>query len=82
MTTLETLIFNLVVQNSIRFLEHVWNFIVVFVIFFLYMLFIVTCDVAMLQIQGKKKIKIVYEFKFFKLTFNIIFFPRTISSHD
>ena len=55
MTTLDTLIFNLVVQNSIRVLEHVWNFIVVFVIFFLYMLFVVTCDVAMLQIQGKKK---------------------------
>ena len=55
MTTLETLIFNLVVQNSIRFLEHVWNFIVVFVTFFLYMLIVVTFDVAMLQIQGKKK---------------------------
>ena len=55
MTTLEALIFNLVVQNSIRFLEHVWNFIVVFVIFFLYMLIVVTFDVAMLQIQGKKK---------------------------
>ena len=55
MTTLDTLIFNLVVENSIRVLEHVWNFIVVFVIFFIYMLIIVTCDVAMIQIQGKKK---------------------------
>ena len=55
MTTLDTLIFNLVVENSIRVLEHVWNFIVVFVVFFIYMLLIVTCDVAMMQIQGKKK---------------------------
>jgi len=55
MTTLDTLIFNLVVENSIRVLEHVWNFIVVFVVFFIYMLIIVTCDVAMMQIQGKKK---------------------------
>ena len=55
MATLDTLIFNFVVENSIRVLEHVWNFIVVFVIFFLYMLIVVTFDVAMLQIQGKKK---------------------------
>ena len=55
MTTLDTLIFNLVVQNSIRVLEYVLHFFVVFVYFFLYMLVLVTFDVALLHLQGKKK---------------------------
>ena len=76
MTTLDTLIFNLVVQNSIRVLEYVLHFFVVFVYFFLYMLVLVTFDVALLHLQGKKKNLKLYMNLSSSNLFLILFFPQ------